>query len=324
MLEGAENKVKLFEASVSEWEWKVARARLKQNDFQQAQKEKAEKKAGKKQGFKLQVDIESLEDLAAVLPNLTKELEVCVDFEREGGVELKKGDTLMKEVPFAHLRKTEFTKKYLSEYGREPVEEGEKEDDDEAKEKPFPLALFFSRGFSRTIELKSVADVLMRDVGDLRKADGRWPLVIDPSGKTSTFIQYTGAAVFHFAELQSMDSMQFRRALLKNMMNGGCLFIDLGAFEFPTDVIEEPFSQVEKGLFKKFVDRSVLYSYLLPRRFRTIISKEISSEFIEGMFLDEPLQKFVLGFVTSVRDPDFDFAKQFYTISVRNREEEEE
>merc|ERR1740121_1521586 len=163
----------------------------------------------------------------------------------------------------------------------------------------------------------------MKDIGDLRKADGRWPLVIDPSGMTSTFITYTGATVLQMAELQGMDPMRLRRALLNSLMHGGCLLIDLGAFEFPTDVIEEPFSQVEKGLFKKLSDRSVLYSYLLPRRFKSLITKEIEADFHEFAYMDDNIQKFVFGFVTSVRNPDFDFAKQFYTISVRTPDDDD-
>ena len=36
---------------------------------------------------------------------------------------------------------------------------------------------------------------MLKDVGGLRAEDGRWPFVIDPSGRTSTFIKYSGAAV---------------------------------------------------------------------------------------------------------------------------------
>ena len=33
-------------------------------------------------------------------------------------------------------------------------------------------------------------DVLVRDVGDKIKSDGRWPLVIDASGQASVFLRY--------------------------------------------------------------------------------------------------------------------------------------
>jgi len=164
----------------------------------------------------------------------------------------------------------------------------------------------------------------MKDIGGLRAADGRWPLVIDPSGKTSTFITYTGATVFHMTDLRDIDQLRLRRALLTGLLHGGCVLIDLGNFDFSTEVIEEPWSKVEKGLLKKLMDRSVLYSYLYPRRFRSLISKDIAAEFHEGSFMDENISKFVFGFVTSVRNPDFAFAKQFYTISVKNPDDEDD
>lgn len=316
--------MKMYESTVQEWEWKVSRAKLKMSDFQQAQREKAEKKAGKIQGFKLEVKCDTLEDLEALLPNFTKELEVSADFQTQSGLEIKKGDALIKEAPFSHLRQSEFNKKMLSEYGREPPPEPEEGEEENEPQPLFPLSLFFSRGFNRTIEIKMVADVLLRDVGGLRAADGRWPLVIDPSGRTSTFLQYTGGVVFSMVELQDMDPVRIKKALLKGLLNAGSLIIDMGDFDFPADVVAETFNKVEKGLFQKLVDRSVLYSYLLPRRFKTLITSDVAKDFMEGAFIDEYIQKFVLGFVTSVRDPDFDFAKQFYTISVRNPNDDEE
>ena len=47
------------------------------------------------------------------------------------------------------------------------------------------------RGALRALRAK---DVLLKDVGGLRAKDGRWPFVVDTSGRTSTFIKYTGAA----------------------------------------------------------------------------------------------------------------------------------
>jgi len=184
------------------------------------------------------------------------------------------------------------------------------------------LQVSFSRGFNRTISIKGVKDVMLMDVGGNRAADGRWPLVIDPSGRASTFVTYSGAAVFHMADMRTMDLVRLKKALLKAMMHGSPLIIDLESFDFETDVVEEPFNKIEPQLFKKLVDRSVLYSYLLPRRFGSWITPDIQQEFGLGAFLDENLQRFVLGFVTRVRTPDFDFAKQFYTISIKSDEEE--
>ena len=40
-------------------------------------------------------------------------------------------------------------------------------------------------------------DVLVRDVGDKIKSDGRWPLVIDTSGQASVFLRYLVSGVGH-------------------------------------------------------------------------------------------------------------------------------
>ena len=188
----------------------------------------------------------------------------------------------------------------------------------------FPLPVAFARGFNRVIPLKAVADVLLQDVGGLRKADGRWPLVVDASGRTGTFIQYTGAAVFTVVELQAMEPLRLRRAFLGSLLHGGALLIDLGAFDVKIEVLAEKFNDLEKGLFAKLLDRSVLlldprlrssgpfgapqtsmfvvfhripwrfmlptsilvafiiparYSYLLPRRFKSLITKELAQDF---------------------------------------------
>lgn len=112
--------------------------------------------------------------------------------------------------------------------------------------------------------------------------------------------------------------MRLRRAFLNSLLNGGVILIDLGGFDMKIDVVADKFNDLEKGLFAKLLDRSVLYSYLFPRRFKTLISKELAQDFQISAFLDHSLEKFVFGFVTSFRDPDLDFAKQFYTINVKN------
>ncbi|XP_035582977.1 LOW QUALITY PROTEIN: putative IQ motif and ankyrin repeat domain-containing protein LOC642574 homolog [Zalophus californianus] len=39
-------------------------------------------------------------------------------------------------------------------------------------------------------QVTELHDILMKDVGDRIRANGRWPLVIDPSGQASTFLRY--------------------------------------------------------------------------------------------------------------------------------------
>lgn len=318
LIEGAEASVRLYESSVQEWDWKASRARLKMNDLEEAKKEKEAKAAGKFRGFRVEILCNALEDLDLLLPRLGKTLEVVEDF-TWNELELVVGDAMIREGAFSHLKPSDFNKDFLQTYGRLPPEpEAEGSEGAEKEEPSFPVILGFARGFNRVIPIKAIADVLLKDVGGLRAKDGRWPFVVDPSGRTSTFIKYTGAAVYTIVELQDMDSMRLRRAFLNSLLNGGVILIDLGGFDMKIDVVADKFNDLEKGLFAKLLDRSVLYSYLFPRRFKTLISKELAQDFQISAFLDHSLEKFVFGFVTSFRDPDLDFAKQFYTINVKN------
>jgi len=334
LIEDIEGKVKLYETTVQEWEWKSSRAKLKMSDFQQAEKEKADKKAGKVQGFKMEVKIDDLADLELLLPHLTSTLDIKKDCELEYGgkqLEFKQGDSLIKDGPFAYMTKREFNLQMLSAYGHPPAEKEEEKEENTAEEAekppeepPFPVTLYFARGFNRTIDFRQLADVLLKDVGDVRKQDGRCPLIIDPSGRTSKGIKYLECTTFPMTELVTMDPLRLRRALLTHMMYGGAVIIDLENFDFSIDVIDEQFSKVERGLLAKLTDRTSLYSYLLPRRFRTLINKDVKNDYQECMFLDEALTKFVLGFITQSRNPDFEFAKQFFTVQVKGSNDDEE
>ncbi|CAL1131784.1 unnamed protein product, partial [Cladocopium goreaui] len=265
LIEGAEASVRLYESSVQEWDWKASRARLKMNDLEEAKKEKEAKAAGKFRGFRVEILCNALEDLDLLLPRLGKTLEVVEDF-TWNELELVVGDAMIREGAFSHLKPSDFNKDFLQTYGRLPPEP-------EAEGSEGSLEI----SFNRVIPIKAIADVLLKDVGGLRAKDGRWPFVVDPSGRTSTFIKYTGAAVYTIVELQDMDSMRLRRAFLNSLLNGGVILIDLGGFDMKIDVVADKFNDLEKGLFAKLLDRSVL---------------------------------FVFGFVTSFRDPDLDFAKQ--------------
>merc|ERR1712139_208488 len=117
------------------------------------------------------------------------------------------------------------------------VAEGE---DPEDAPSPWPIVVNFNHGFDTTIQIPALADTLLKDVGDKRKNDGRWPLVIDPSGKTSIFLTYQSAFVFTALELK--DSItnpelaaRIRHALLKALMHGGAFIINLQDFDFPIE-----------------------------------------------------------------------------------------
>merc|ERR1712232_756120 len=74
MLERAEQEWKESEKIVLDFEWKQKRVMLKQRDWQENLKRKEEKKAGKLQGFKIEYQLESQEELDKLLDILTVDL----------------------------------------------------------------------------------------------------------------------------------------------------------------------------------------------------------------------------------------------------------
>merc|ERR1712217_87162 len=92
----------------------------------------------------------------------------------------------------------------------------------------------------------------------------------------------------------------------------------------PIDSLAEPFDCLERGLFGKLTDRASLYSYLMPRRFMSLVGQELAQNFQEFMFVDEHISKFVLCFVTSHPEPDPELANLFFTIRVRDEVASEE
>eukprot|EP00927_Polykrikos_kofoidii_P076893 TRINITY_DN73904_c0_g1_i1.p1 TRINITY_DN73904_c0_g1~~TRINITY_DN73904_c0_g1_i1.p1 ORF type:complete len:758 (-),score=186.80 TRINITY_DN73904_c0_g1_i1:49-2295(-) len=312
LLEKAEMEWKEGETIAKDLEWKLKRVMLKRRDWESAEQRKAQKKAGKLHGYKIELVLENAQQLDELKDKLAPDLELKKEVTTQDDVILRPGDVLLKEPPFNALRdKQDFSKLEIS-------------DED------WPVSAWFNHGFDVTIQLRALSDVLFKDVGDKRKSDGRWPLVIDPSGKTQVFMGYTGATVFTAIEM--MESVKdpemaakVRRAFLRCIQMGGAFIINLQDFDFGLETVEEPFNAMDTGLWNRLTDRACLYSYLLTRRFARLVqnapakeAKELQQDFPTSSFLDNHLQEFVFGFITTFKEPNLEFAKSFYTIRVKD------
>eukprot|EP00930_Biecheleria_cincta_P061464 TRINITY_DN47033_c0_g1_i1.p1 TRINITY_DN47033_c0_g1~~TRINITY_DN47033_c0_g1_i1.p1 ORF type:complete len:614 (+),score=146.46 TRINITY_DN47033_c0_g1_i1:49-1890(+) len=317
------------ERITQELDWKLQRARLKRRDWESEEARKQLKSLGRMPGFRVELRLDRPDALTSLLPRLSADLELLEDLALEDGgrpaaagvVNLKKGDVALLEGPLLE--------------GRQSKEELMLVD---LSEMNWPTSLWFNHGFDATVHVKELSDVIFKDPGGRRRSDGRWPLVVDPSGTCSKYLTYSGAAKFTVAELsqepQPLDEAwqpdgacvnrgelraRLRKALLKNLLHGGAVAIDLEGYDFAVDSVGAPFEALERGLFGKLSDRAVLYAYLMTRRFLSLVTEELKNDFPEYAFMDENLQKFVLCFVTSRSEPDTEFARHFYTIRVRDQ-----
>eukprot|EP00811_Abedinium_folium_P026394 NODE_3884_length_1967_cov_7.347283.p1 GENE.NODE_3884_length_1967_cov_7.347283~~NODE_3884_length_1967_cov_7.347283.p1 ORF type:complete len:542 (+),score=214.85 NODE_3884_length_1967_cov_7.347283:80-1705(+) len=188
----------------------------------------------------------------------------------------------------------------------------------------------------KTITITAIIDVILKDVGGVRRKDGRWPLIFDPSGKAACFFGYTGAIVIQASLLSIQclsevleEKQRFLKAFMTHLMYGGAIFIHLGKdFETGLALVEAALNTIEPGLLGILLDRSVLYSYLLPRRFLSLVPPNLQGEIDPLMFdSDERLAKFLLGFIVEAPLPEelevFERScRAFYTIRVYDPETE--
>lgn len=167
-------------------------------------------------------------------------------------------------------------------------------------------------GFDAIVQLRDLQSVLATDFHGNRQEDGRWPMFYDPSGKVRAFFDHSGGAVFDALELRclqfSEDKAQRQRlqlALLRQFRRGGHVVIDLGGDLTQMSFVEEAFNAISPSLFSIMTDRAVLYSYLLPQRFRSWSHCDVGFE--ENLDLDfdeQNLRKFVLIFLVKNASQD--------------------
>ncbi|ETE57110.1 hypothetical protein L345_17178, partial [Ophiophagus hannah] len=65
--------------------------------------------------------------------------------------------------------------------------------------------------------VQELDDVLMKDVGGKMQADGRWPLIIDPSGQAAIFLRYRDTNYLNTANPADMAVEAIRLALLGSL-----------------------------------------------------------------------------------------------------------
>lgn len=166
--------------------------------------------------------------------------------------------------------------------------------------------------FDAVVELKDLQSVLATDFHGQRKEDGRWPMFYDPSGRVRVFFDHSGAVVFDALELRRLQFSEDRRerqrlqiSLLRQLRYGGQVVIDLGGDLMQMTFVEEAFNAISPGLFGLMTDRAVLYSYLLPQRFRAWSHCNLGpDESLDLDFDEKNLSKFVLSFIVKNASQD--------------------
>ncbi|XP_042525323.1 IQ motif and ankyrin repeat domain-containing protein 1 [Dipodomys spectabilis] len=141
-------------------------------------------------------------------------------------------------------------------------------------------------------------DVLMKDVGDRILADGRWPLIIDPSGQAATFLRYQDTNYVDTVNPEHLRPERIRLALLGALRYGKPLVFDLREMDlFP--VVQQQLEAVQPGLAQALLSRE----WLAQERYLELLRPADGPEYEPSQFQAARLAHFRLFVVTRLQWP---------------------
>ncbi|XP_045142751.1 IQ motif and ankyrin repeat domain-containing protein 1 [Echinops telfairi] len=147
-------------------------------------------------------------------------------------------------------------------------------------------------------QVTELHDVLMKDVGDRIHSDGRWPLVIDPSGQAATFLRYQDTNYLDTMNPEHLRPERMRLALLGALRYGKPLVFDLREVDM-FQAVQWQLEEVQAGLAQELLSRRLLEE----ERYLSLLRPADGPEYEPTQFQAERLVHFRLFFVTQVRWP---------------------
>nr|XP_058132246.1 IQ motif and ankyrin repeat domain-containing protein 1 [Dasypus novemcinctus] len=147
-------------------------------------------------------------------------------------------------------------------------------------------------------QVTELHDVLLKDVGDRIRADGRWPLVIDPSGQAATFLRYQDTNYVDTMNPEHLRPERVRLALLGALRYGKPLVFDLREVDaFPA--VRRQLEAVRPGLARELLSRALLRG----ERYLSLLRADDGPEYGAAQFQEARVARFRLLFVTGLRWP---------------------
>ncbi|XP_062045383.1 IQ motif and ankyrin repeat domain-containing protein 1 [Lepus europaeus] len=147
-------------------------------------------------------------------------------------------------------------------------------------------------------QVTELHDVLLKDVGDRIRADGRWPLVIDPSGQAATFLRYQDTNYLDTVNPEHLRPERVRLALLGALRYGKPLVFDLRELDLFAAVLRQ-LDAVQPGLAQALLSRGLLQQ----ERYLSLRRPADGPEYDPARFQEARLHRFRLLFVTRARWP---------------------
>uniref|UniRef100_A0A8C6XL29 IQ motif and ankyrin repeat containing 1 n=1 Tax=Naja naja TaxID=35670 RepID=A0A8C6XL29_NAJNA len=159
--------------------------------------------------------------------------------------------------------------------------------------------------------VQELDDVLMKDVGGKIQADGRWPLIIDPSGQAAIFLRYRDTNYLNTANPTDMAVEAIRLALLGSLRYGKPLVFDMMELDM-FDTVKKQLERLQTGLTQAVLSKKILES----ERYRSLLRTTDGPEYAETEFQVSRMEKFRLFVVTKRHHPPEELLQAFLPVQV--------
>lgn len=159
------------------------------------------------------------------------------------------------------------------------------------------------------IPFKDLANVLKDEDGKI-KGSGKWPLLVDESGRTAVFFKYQGGNFLDVTSPSDVQPEPIRRQLLGSLRYAKYFIVDFGDVDF-FDTCMERFDEVQKGLLNDVLDKSIF------EKFPYLIRDSDGPDYKENNFLPHVTAEFKF-IVLSKIEPHHKIMDTFCVIKIKH------
>ncbi|XP_077997734.1 IQ motif and ankyrin repeat domain-containing protein 1-like [Glandiceps talaboti] len=159
------------------------------------------------------------------------------------------------------------------------------------------------------INIKQLLAVLNDEDGKM-KATGKYPLVIDKSGRAATFLKYQYANYMQAVNPADMQAESLRKALIGAIRYGKPLTIDM----VESDMYENlgtQLNEVQQGLLDTIISKEILKE----EKYMSLVKDSDGDEYTKD-YLYSNTDSFQFIIVTEKEDQKEELLEKFYTVRI--------
>ncbi|XP_013389832.1 putative IQ motif and ankyrin repeat domain-containing protein [Lingula anatina] len=183
----------------------------------------------------------------------------------------------------------------------------------EAKKEPEKVAEAPPAGIN--INIKELAGVLFAEENNKVRASGKWPLLVDPSGISGTFLKYRHVNYIDAFNPSEMEPDRIRMALLGALKFAKALVVDMNEVDM-FDTVVTRFEEIQKGLMDKIMDQSILTIDTYKSLMKDGDPPEFEVDPHKTYLMEETMKQFMFILITKSPEPSLELKKKMFVVTI--------